>query len=160
MQNMQQTKHNWPILSVSLFISAIILIGVIFFQLTEGEPFEADGLRQNTRIYLDNITVDVENEAICYTLHNNTNHEIAYAPQEFRMAIKRDGTWVSLYKSQYYSRTSFPDPSLPAFSKRDMRHLCLEDEYDVPQEPGEYRILVPCYDGEDRLSAVGYFTIP
>ena len=164
-------KHRvWMILLAILL--ALVLIGCGAVQIirhaTQGEIYEADGLRQNSRVYMENIRI--EDGRVHYTVVNKTCNKV-YWKRDALIEKKVDGQWKAIYDESLFFEV-YVAPIKP-FGKRDGavgldRILLLSDpvgEYRIIQgkfsfrEPATKGALMDTVFDDDRTYIVGYFAV-
>ena len=161
----------WIILLAILLVLALIGWGAvqIIRHTTQGEIYEADGLHQNSRVYMENIRI--EDGRIHYTVVQKTCNQVHHWKRDALLEKKVDGQWKALYDESLFFEVDFA-PIKP-FHKRDGvvgldRILSLDDpvgEYRIIQgkfsfyEHGTKGSLMDTVFDEDRTYIVGYFTI-
>lgn len=114
-------------------VLAAVLLGVgIFFLVTNGKTEEKDGLRQNSRVYIENIYI--EDRTVHYTVVNK-RYQRTFTTQKPYVYKKVNGAWelVSLWGRQYDLACI-----VDAF---DSRAGSFEIEYPENLTVGEYRLV-------------------
>ena len=137
------------VLIVALTLAVLAACLGTFVHITKGEVEEKDGIKQNSRIYLDNVRY--EDGKIYYTIVNNTCQKTSFG--DFRLSgihKYENGEWTPLVLDG--SRAE-PVHKIRAFSKSSELHT------DYPYlAPGEYRILLISSDIYN-IYMVGYLTV-
>ena len=139
-------KKRWIIILISVLL--VIAIVASFFLVTAGRTYEADGVRQNSRMYMKDIRY--ENGKLYCTFVNNTWH---------RLTVSRWTPTEKWINGRWQSYSLHPGQGTPSIA-------CILDPFDsyTQDQPvtcdkselvGKYRLK----DGDYEWVIVGYFEI-
>ena len=144
-------KHLKKRYIVLISVLALLLVGnLIFFSVTAGRAFEADGLPQNTRMYMRDVYY--ADSEIHYVVVNDTfrSGAISYYADVQKLV---EGQWVDFPFHKGSPEVAYV---IGAFGQR-ARSIPLEYEYlSADMLIGEYRLVDRSVKG---FCYVGYFSI-
>ena len=147
-------------LLISASILGVILLGAaVFCLVTLGRVSEQDGLRQCSRIYIENAYV--EDDVLHFTQVNASVRNFEYEASgrtHVNFQRKIDGVWCefdypSLGALGFKGQDVYELRELKSFSSSEVKIGLLEEEL----QPSEYRFFI---SSTDDISIVGYYTIP
>ncbi|MBQ9098108.1 MAG: hypothetical protein IJY50_01610 [Clostridia bacterium] len=134
------------VLIVALTLAVLAACLGTFVHITKGEVEEKDGIKQNSRIYLDNVRY--EDGKIYYTVVNKTCRQVTWG------GFKLDG----IHKYENGKWTPLTIDGGDADIGRILKPFQQSGElyYDRPYlAPGDYRIILTSND----FAMVGYLTV-
>jgi len=147
------------LLILASILGVLLLCALGFCLVTLGHVSERDGLRQCSRIYIENVYV--EDDMLHFTQVNASIRKFEYEASDrthINFQKKIDGAWAefeypSLGSLGFKGQGVYVLDELKPFSSSTAEIGLLEEEL----QPGEYRFFI---GSTNDISIVGYYTIP